>query len=90
MTDTRTEQRKRTGPSRESGGFLGGQGMGAQACGQVSCSLASLEEKGGEASSPNARTTLKAGGLKGKEESSLVFFPWLSSQLFLFCQMYWN
>lgn len=64
--------------------------MGAQACGQVSCSLTSLEEKGGEASSPNAQKTLKAGGLKGKEESSLVFFPWLSSQLFLFCQMYWN
>lgn len=64
--------------------------MGAQPCGQVSCSLAGLEEKRGEANSPHGQMTLKAGGLKGKEESSLVFFPWLSSQLFLFCQMYWN
>lgn len=49
--------------------------MGAQPCGQVSCSLASLEEKRGEANSPNGQMTPKAGGLKGKEESSLVFFP---------------
>ena len=86
MTDTRTEQRERTGPSRGSGGFPGGQGMGAQPCGQVSCSLAGLEEKRERQTAHMAKWLRKLEGWKARKRARLSFFPGSLHSCFYFAK----
>lgn len=81
--------RDRAGPHQEPRQFLRGP-----ADGRI-CRLAgimfpeSLKGKGEKKSNWNGQVYPKAGGLDGKDEDPSLFH-WLSSQLFLFCQMYWN
>lgn len=64
----------------------GGQRMGALACRQVSCSLASLKEKWGEEWQLKWPSVSKSCGLKVKGEGSLVFLTGSLHRWFYFAK----